>query len=160
ALRRAPALAEGFAHVVAIDPPAGAGEEARLFGHASQRLLHLAWGSDELDFAVHIHEREHDLRAPLAAIYRALRDLGDAEGEELEAALRGEPELSRSPLVAGRVLGILAELGLVSLDREARRVVVPAAERTSLDRSPTYRGCERRFKDGLRYLTGATARAA
>ncbi|MDP9399846.1 MAG: hypothetical protein M3P39_02625, partial [Actinomycetota bacterium] len=160
ALARRPALAAPFAHLVAVDPPAGPEEEARLFGHAGARVVHLAWGADELDFAVRIHEREHDLRAPLAAVYRALRDRGAAEGEELETALRGQPGATRSPAVAGRALRILAELGLVSLDPETPRVVVPAAERTSLERSATYRHCQRRREDGLRYLTGATERAA
>jgi single-stranded-DNA-specific exonuclease len=160
ALARAPGLAARFAHLVAVDPPVGGGEEARLLGQAEWRMVHLAWGQDELDFAVRIHEREHELRAPLAAVYRALRDLGAAEGEELEAALRGDPGTARTPTVAGRALRILAELGLVSLDRETRRVVVPAARRTSLEQSATYRHCQRRHQDGLRYLTGATARAA
>jgi single-stranded-DNA-specific exonuclease len=150
ALERDPALASRFAHVVVLDPPAGP-----LAPMPPGPVVHLAWGEPELHFSRTMHERERDLRAPLTAIYRALRDRQAAAGEELEAALReGDPH--RSPALAGRALRVLVELGLVHLDRARRSAEVPDAERTSLDRSAAYRAYSARGEDGWRYLTSST----
>jgi single-stranded-DNA-specific exonuclease len=150
ALERDPALAHGYAHLVVLDPPAGQPPAI-----ARGPLVHLAWGEPELHFSVSIHERERDLRAVLSAVYRALRARGTAAGEELEAALReGDPQ--RAPAPAGRALRVLAELGLVHLDRDRRSVSVPAAERTDLARSAAYRAYSARGEDGWRSLTSST----
>ncbi len=153
ALARAPALAGPEHHVVLLDPPAG---PLRTHG----RLTHLAWGRPELRFAEQIHEREYALRASLIATYRALRGAGAAAGEELEALLRGDPHTPRPPSLAARVVRVLAELDLVSLDPDSGSVVVPAAERTALERSVAYRAYHQRYEDGRRYLIGVTAKAA
>jgi single-stranded-DNA-specific exonuclease len=153
ALERDPRLARAEHHVVVLDPPTG---PLRTHG----RMTHLAWGDPELRFAEHIHEREYDLRASLTATYRALRAAGGAAGEELEALLRGDPQTPRPATLAGRVIRVLAELHLVSLDPSFRTVTVPLAERTALERSAAYRAYNQRFEDGRRYLTGVTARAA
>ena len=153
ALERDPGLARAEHHVVVLDPPAG---PLRTHG----RMTHLAWGHPELRFAEHIHEREYGLRASLTATYRALRAAGGAAGEELEALLRGDPQTPWPATLAGRVIRVLAELHLVSLDPDSRTVTVPLAERTALERSAAYRAYNQRFEDGRRYLTGVTARAA
>jgi hypothetical protein len=74
--------------------------------------------------------------------------------------LRGDAERPRSAAAAGRGLRVLGELGLVAVDPAARSVAVPAAGRTELDRSPAFRAYARRYEDGVRWLSGATARAA
>jgi len=153
ALERDPALARPEHHVVVLDPPAG---PLRTHG----RMTHLAWGIPELRFSEQIHEREYGLRAWLTATYRALRDAGGAAGEELEGLLRGDPQAPMPAMPAGRVLRVLAELDLVSLDPNSRSVTVPAAERTALERSAAYRAYHQRYEDGRRYLSGVTARAA
>jgi single-stranded-DNA-specific exonuclease len=153
ALERDPALASRDAHVVLLDPPAGP-------VNAHGRTTWLAWGEPELRFALDIHEREHAQRAPLTALYRALRDAGGAAGEELEALLRGDPPAHRPAIPAGRLLRVLAELRLVSLDPGMRSVTVPAAERTALDRSAAFRAYHQRYEDGRRFLTEVTAQAA
>ncbi len=150
ALEADPGLAAPFAHVVAIDPPAGQADLAH--------VTVLAWGRAELDFARQIHEREYRLRDPLTALYRALRDAGGAEGDELAALLRGA-QPPRSARLAGRLLAVLAELGLVSVDAAARAVVVPPAQRTELERSAVYRDAQRRLEEGLAWLTVPTAPA-
>jgi single-stranded-DNA-specific exonuclease len=157
-LERDPALAAPFAQVVALDPPICAAHERALAagtGHA-----HLAWGDPELRFAQQIIELEYGLRAPLAALYRALRDAGGAEGEELEGRLRGDAQRPRSHTLAGRLLRVLSELSLVSLDRDRLAVQVPAAERTALERSAAFRAYESRREEAHRFLESATARAA
>ncbi|HWC26610.1 MAG TPA: single-stranded-DNA-specific exonuclease RecJ [Solirubrobacteraceae bacterium] len=157
ALERDPSLARGnageLAHAVMLDPPAG---PLRSYG----RMTHLAWGEPELRFAEQIHEREYALRASLTATYRALRAAGEAAGEELETLLRGDAKTPRPARLAGRVLRVLAELQLVSLDPEARALTVPPAERTALERSTAFRAYQQRYEDGRRFLTEVTAKAA
>jgi single-stranded-DNA-specific exonuclease len=153
ALERDPALAAADAHVVMLDPPAG---PLRTYG----RVTHLAWGRPELRFAEQIHEREYALRASLTATYRALRAAGDAAGEELETLLRGDAKTPRPAALAGRVLRVLAELQLVSLDPVGRALTVPSAERTALERSAAFRAYQQRYEDGRKFLSEVTARAA
>jgi single-stranded-DNA-specific exonuclease len=153
ALEREPSLAAADAHVVLLDPPAG---PLRAYG----RMTHLAWGRPELRFAEQIHEREYALRASLTATYRALRAAGDAAGEELERLLRGDPNAPRPAALAGRVLRVLAELQLVSLDPDGRALTVPPAERTALEGSAAFRAYQQRYEDGLRFLSEVTAKAA
>jgi single-stranded-DNA-specific exonuclease len=159
-LERDPALADPYVHVVALDPPAHPHQLALVQGRIQDGWTHLAWGRAELRFAQQIHEQEFALRAPLAALYRALRARDGAGGEELEAVLRGDGPHPRSPALAGRLVRVLAELGLVSLDRDRRALRVPPAQRTALERSAAFRAYARRHEDGLRYLTDTTAQAA
>ncbi len=140
-------------HVVLLDPPAG---PVRSHG----RLTHLAWGPPELRFAEQIHEREYALRAPLTATYRALRAAGGAEGEELGQLLRGDATTPRPAALAGRVLRVLAELRLVSLDPNRRALTVPPAQRTALEQSAAFRAYQQRYEDGRRFLSEVTAKAA
>lgn len=160
ALAADPRLAEEFGHVVAVDPPATPVQRDLLEALTVRQMVHLAWGAAELTFALRIHEREYDLRAPLTALYRDLRALGGAGGEELEAALRGNPQAPRSPWLTGRALRVLTELGLVSLDPETRTVTVPPAERTELERSAAFRAYTQQLEDGRAFLSSATAAVA
>jgi len=153
ALERDPSLAAADAHVVMLDPPAG---PLRTYG----AMTHLTWGPPELRFALQIHEREYALRASLTATYRALRAAGAAAGEELETLLRGELKTPRPAALAGRVLRVLAELHLVSLDPASRTVTVPSAERTALERSEAFRAYQQRYEDGRTFLSEVTAKAA
>ncbi|MGB2710090.1 MAG: hypothetical protein WBC33_01130, partial [Conexibacter sp.] len=159
ALARAPQLAAGFRHLVALDPPALPSQDACMRAGGSTgtaSFTHLTWGAAELRFAQQIHESEHALRASLVPLYRALREHGTAAGEELERLLRGEGAHGRSATLAARLLGTLAELGLISLDRELAVVTVIEAERTALDRSATFQAARKRYEDGLRWLNGRT----
>ena len=153
ALARDPRLAEAYDHLVVLDPPAHPDEAARLREGGVGTYAHLCWGAAELRFSQQIHESEHALRAALVSLYRALRDRGGAAGEELEALLRGDATHGRSVEQAARLVAILTELGLVSLDRDLPALVVVDAERTALERSPTYRAAMQRHEDGRRWLT-------
>ncbi|HEV2753704.1 MAG TPA: hypothetical protein VGV36_07700, partial [Solirubrobacteraceae bacterium] len=160
ALAREPALADGQGHLVAVDPPPDATALAALLTPVAGRTTHLAWGDAELGFAAQIHEREHDLRAPLAAVYRALRDTPGAVGDQLEALLRGEGPRRRSPALAGRCLRVLCELELVHVDAVARRVELRPAQRTAAERSRAFRAATRRLEEGRAWLRPPIARAA
>ncbi len=147
-------------HVVAVDPPATPAQRVALHALTVRQMVHLAWGASELTFALRIHEREYDLRAPLTALYRDLRALDGAGGEELEAALRGDPQASRSAWQTGRALRVLSELGLVSLDPETRSVTLLPAQRTELERSAAYRAYTQQLEDGRAFLSSETPVAA
>jgi single-stranded-DNA-specific exonuclease len=116
----------------------------------------------ELELAGHIHEWDFALRDPLTSTYRALRGLGEVRGEACEKVLRGEGPQPRSAALAGRLLRVLLELGLVTLDREGPALTaVESPQRTALERSPAYRAYQRRLEDGRQYLTsGDIAEAA
>jgi single-stranded-DNA-specific exonuclease len=150
ALAGDPSLARPHRHVVALDPPAGP-----LPGLPGGGMLHLAWGDEERAFAERALALEHDLRVPLAALYRALRERGPLAGAELAAVLRGPGAHPRPADHAGRLLRVLAELGLVALDPGARSATVASGERTDLERSPTFRAAQRRLADGRAHLERA-----
>jgi single-stranded-DNA-specific exonuclease len=152
-------LADGFEHLVALDPPAEAGERAVALAGDPSTWLHLAWGEAELRFSDQINEQELGLRASLVALYRSLRERNGAAGEELEAVLRGDGPYGRSAALAGRAVRVLVELGLVSLDRDLPALTVAGAERTELERSPAFRAYAQRLEDRRRYLSRVTAAA-
>ena len=159
ALERDPALAEGYSHLAALDPPWTPRLLEGLAGGGSGRMIHLAWGDPELGFAMRIHDQQYGLRPWLAALYRALRDTGGAEGDGLETVLRGGSP-AWPPALVGRVLRVLLELDLVHIDREPGRVTVPAAQRTTIERSAAFQAYERRHRQGQRFLSQLTSRAA
>ncbi len=105
-----------------------------------------------------MHELEYGLRAPLAAFYRALRDRQRVTGEELGYLLRGDGVHGRPARLAGRLIRVLAELGLVSLDRDLPALAIAGAERTALEHSPSFRVYAARYEDGRRFLSSANPR--
>ncbi|MEA2284911.1 MAG: single-stranded-DNA-specific exonuclease [Solirubrobacteraceae bacterium] len=141
ALEREPALAAGAAHVVALDPPQDPAH-ARLAG-AGGATVHLAWGDPEVRFTLDVLERTASLRAPAAALYRALRD-GAALSEAIADA--------GPPAIAGRALRVLTELGLIAVDRATLDVSVPPAQRTDLALAPTARHAAARLQSARAYL--------
>ncbi len=145
-----------FAHVVLLDPPS-APEIGRLL-MAEEGFIHLAWNAAELRFAKQMHELEFGLRTSLVALYRSLRAKGRVIGEELEQLLRGDGPHARSPHLAGRLIRVLAELELVSLNRDLPALEIGAHVPTALERSPTYRACATRYEDGLRFLSSENLR--
>ncbi len=151
ALERDPALTAAFHHVVALDPPPHPALRPLLDAGAWGQLAHLCWGDAELRFCEHVHDEQHALRDHLTAAYRLLRA---APGSLADA-------LPRSPVAAGRVLAVLAELGLVELHLDPLAIAVPAfAGRTELERSPTFAACTARHAEGSSWLSSAQPRAA
>jgi single-stranded-DNA-specific exonuclease len=153
ALERDLGLASGYRHVVALDPPSRRHLRG-LLGHG-EGFTHLAWGRAELRFAEQMHELEYELRTSLVALYRALRDRQRVIGEELGRLLRGEGPHGRSARLAGRLVRVLSELELVSLDRDLPALAIAGAAPTALERSPSYRVYAQLYEDGKRYLSSA-----
>jgi hypothetical protein len=160
ALERGDVDAAGFAHVLLLDPPARDGGAQQIALAAAPARTVMAWGPAELRFAQDIHEFQFGLRDPLAACWRALRDRGGAAGRDLEEALRGDGPQPRPPELAGRMLRVLAETGLIELDRERAAAAVTAQRRVSLEASPAFREYERRRQDGQRSLRASIPQAA
>jgi len=79
-------------------------------------------------------------------------------GEELERLLRGEGPHGRSAPLAGRLIRVLTELELVSLDRDLPALAIASSAPTALERSPSFRAYHRRYEDGKRYLSSANQR--
>jgi single-stranded-DNA-specific exonuclease len=147
-----PALSERFEHVVALDPP-GCPEHERLL-RCGTGFAHLAWGEAELRFAQQMHDFEYDLRSSLVALYRSLRLRRSAAGAELERLLRGDASPGRPARLAGRLVRVLSELGLASLDRDLPALAIAGGAQTALERSPAYRVYAHRHEDGRRFLSG------
>jgi single-stranded-DNA-specific exonuclease len=161
ALEDAPAIAERYDHVVAIDPPPHGHLHAALERLPGEGWVHLAWGEAELRFAQRILEWDYDLRPPLTAVYRKLRSSGAVAAHACEALLCGEGLQRRSPALAGRLVRVLSELSLVELDRSGLSLtVLPAFGRTPLEGSSAYRAYRVRLEEGRRCLTSSVATIA
>ena len=122
-------------------------------------MVHLAWGEPETRFALAVAERDLDLRPALAGLYRALRDGGGADAGSLETALRGPGPAPRPAALAGRLLRVLVELGLVDVDAAAFTARLSPAGPTQLERSATFREATARLAEARRQLAVRTAPA-
>jgi single-stranded-DNA-specific exonuclease len=145
-----------FDHLIVLDPPASEAQDA--ITKLGAGFTHLAWGEPELRFAQQMHEQEYVLRASLANLYRALRDRQGVAGEELERLLRGDGTHARSARLAGRLLRVLTELELVSLDPDLQTLKLGNAQPTQLERSESYRVYAKINEDGQKFLSGTSAR--
>ncbi|HWE32314.1 MAG TPA: single-stranded-DNA-specific exonuclease RecJ [Solirubrobacteraceae bacterium] len=156
ALECDPGLASRYSSVVALDPPSNPAFAALV--SAGSGFVHLAWGEAELRFAEQMHELEYGLRTSLVTLYRSLRQRQKVTGEELEQVLRGNGPHGRPARLAGRLVRVLAELGLVSLDRDLPALTLAGVGPTALERSPSFRVYATRYEDGHRYLNSANLR--
>jgi single-stranded-DNA-specific exonuclease len=160
ALAADPSIAERFAHVIAVDPPAHGDADVLLGGLPAPDgggFAHLAWGPAEVEFALKVARASLDLRPSLIGLYRALREQPVA-GPDLERVLRGDGAHPRSPEVAARLVRVLRELGLVAYERDgaghpACRVLDAPA--TALEKSAAYRAYAARLADAERRLARA-----
>jgi single-stranded-DNA-specific exonuclease len=160
-IARDPAVLGRFTHVFALEPPPGPRLLATLREHAAgkQCFLHLGWGTAELELAGMVLEQEYGLRAPLAAVYRALSASPSAQAAHLEELLAGDGRHPRSPALVGRCLRVLVELGLVELQRSGAtvRCQVVRRDRSSgraeLERSEAFRAYSALHREGTRFLS-------
>jgi hypothetical protein len=140
ALERDPGLLDGYAQIVALDPPAADAQAALI-----DTRFTLVWGAAESAYALRAHEAGYDLRPVAGAVYRALRSA------PLETALGAAP----TPGTAGRALRVLAELGLVRT--EGREASLMPAARTELERSAAFRAYTTRLAEGRARLAPVRA---
>ncbi len=155
ALEGDPELAAGFEHVVLVDPPQFAHhEQLALRPSAAGGYPHLAWGEAEHRFALAMLDEQLARRAVLIALFRDLREAGEAIGTGLREALQGRGRHPRSAEAAARCLRVLSELGLVqgTPDGGDGTVGVVSSEGTELERSAAFRAYGARHQEGLQYL--------
>lgn len=153
--------ASGPRHVALIDPPASPHEMtvAKLAVDGSG-MLHRLWDPAALSFALRVLTEAAELRAPMAAIYRALREGEGAAGSDLRDILQGSEPLPDPPERAGSCVAILSELGLVGWDEDAtgdqricaRRLRAVSSNRTDLDRSSRYRNYRQQYEVKTKFL--------
>ena len=156
ALERAPELATAFEHVVLVDPPRGADDGQRValpFDESGPGFLHLLWTDAEREFAAKVLAEQWPGREAVAVAFKALRELGEAGGNELRTALAGTSGYPLCAEACARRFRVLAELGLVqgAPDGGAGVVRVVSSERTDLQRSAAFRAYSERLSEAQRY---------
>ncbi|HEX5525921.1 MAG TPA: single-stranded-DNA-specific exonuclease RecJ [Solirubrobacterales bacterium] len=157
ALEREPELAAAFEHVVLVDPPRGADDEQRAglsWGGGEAGFLHALWTDAEREFAAKALAEQWPSREAVAAAFKALRELGEAGGEDLRKALAGAGNYPLCPEACARRFRVLADLGLVQGAPEggAGVVRVVSSERTDLQRSAAFRAFSERLSEAQQYL--------
>jgi single-stranded-DNA-specific exonuclease len=156
-LGHASGLAGEFEHVVLIDPPRGPGDRARvtrLPAGTAAGFLHPLWTAAEVEFSAAVLGEQLASRTTVAAVFRSLREAGEASGEELRQALAGSGSQPLGPEAAGRCFRVLAELGLVGGEPSsgAGVVGVVSSEGTDLERSPAFRAYRGDHSEAQTYL--------
>jgi hypothetical protein len=155
-----------YEHLFLLDPPRSPAILDALVasGGAERRgFVQLGWGEPEVEFARRVLEGDFSLREPLRAIYAELRRSPEGlAGPALEALLAGPGAHPRKPATAGRCLQVLAELGLVEIERSSAtvRCTITEAGQVELEASETFTACERVFREGLEYLSAQTVQAS
>jgi hypothetical protein len=158
ALADAPSLASSHDHLLALDPPPGGAADPLL---RTAPATHMAWGPAEVDFARAVARAELELRPALVEAWRTLRELpADAGADGAERALRGAGRYPRTPECCGRLVRVLAELGLAELMGDGHSVRVIEVARTDLERSPAFRAYRERAASIDRALSGEVPRPA
>jgi single-stranded-DNA-specific exonuclease len=163
ALERQPELVAGFEHVVLVDPPRSAADEAwaqqawKVEGSGNggeHGYLHLLWSEAEHAFASAALAEQWATREGIAATFRALRDAGEVRGEKLRLTLAGSGSYPLCPEAAARRFRVLRELGLVQgePDRGDGVVRVVSSEGTELERSGAFRAYSARNSEAQQYL--------
>ena len=152
-------VADAYEHVVGIEPPICVDQALVLEAGSAGSCVH-AWGKAQIQSTQRIIELQSDFRTQLAGLYRSLRDSSSTDGGGLEDLLQGDHRQSRPPQLAGRLLRVLIELNLGTLDRESLEISVPPSPHTELDQSAAFRAYKARYEDGQRFLSQATAQAA
>jgi hypothetical protein len=163
ALERAPAaLPGGFEHIVLIDPPpsasAWAGATAPRSGGevpgAGPGFVHPLWTEAEGELSLAVLDRQLASRESVAAVFRRLREAGEATAGELRSALAGPGPHPLCPESAARCLRVLSELGLVAGEPSAGagNLGVVSSEGTDLERSAAFRAYRAEHSEAQRYL--------
>lgn len=140
------------AHLVLVDPPADAEAASWASSRAAGRHLHLAWGPDEVAFALGVAEAEWDLRPVAADLWRALGD-GAARpwGPALETLLLGDGPAIRPPRAVARALAVLRDLDLLEVGADGVVARLPAPRR-ELGESLRHRSAQARLEACREFL--------
>lgn len=117
-------------HVVLVDPPSSDVEAQWARARAEGRHLHLVWGEDEVAFARTVLDEGADVRSVAADVWRALRDgVVRPWGDALDRLLLGDGPVMRPAATVARALGVLREIGMLTVDPEGVRANLDAPPR-------------------------------
>ncbi|HEX2129251.1 MAG TPA: single-stranded-DNA-specific exonuclease RecJ [Solirubrobacterales bacterium] len=156
-LLREPNLANGFAHVVLIDPPPHPDLEG--LARVGSGFLHVVDGPAEAEFAARVYADEWPSRASLAQLYRtlgaALGEDGRVNAEEARRLICG-PERTHAlaPEPAARATRVLTDLALIDWDGSgvACTLGVVSSKGKDLEQSEAFRVYRKRQAEGRRWL--------
>ena len=123
-------LAQRYARVVALDPPATSEEGALLAELGSTTTVHLVWGAAEIAFARSVAERREPLREALRVVWKAEK--------------AGAADIPLDPETVARCRAVLGEVGL--------ETGAPGSAKVDLELSPTYREAVARMEAVKRFL--------
>lgn len=148
--RAGAAVAEGFEHVILVDPPPSAAAATL----AGEGFLHQLWTGAELEFALGVVASRAPSREVIAGVYRALGAAPEHTGAELRAALSGHGAHPLAPETAARSFRVLRQLELVRGEPNsgAGAVGSVSSERTDLERSAAFRAYSDEFSEARRFL--------
>jgi single-stranded-DNA-specific exonuclease len=149
-----PALAEPYAHVLALDPPPVEDGPALVGALPGTGFAHCAWGPGEEAVARETIAARADVRATVARVYRALREAGPVARDELERVLR---EFATGADCAF-ALSVLLELSLVTMEEGTVRLA--DARPTDLESSAAYRAERARLERAATRLAPPAASPA
>jgi single-stranded-DNA-specific exonuclease len=163
ALERAPELACAFEHVVLVDPPRNALDEMRAglpCPGGRPGFLHVLWSDPEVDFAGRALVEQWPGREAVGGAFRALRERGEAAGEQLREAMVGSGRYPLCPEACARRFRVLAELGLVqgAPAGGAGVVRVVSSERAELQHSAAFRAYGERLSEAQQFLARSKPR--
>lgn len=150
-----PQILEHFKHLVFVDPPYCQSVLTSMAAAAPEAYIHLIYCGDEVQFTEKVLRHEYDLRESLTNTYRHLGTGNNYPLDEAtERLLLAGGKYLRQPLMVARCLRILTELELVSIEesREGPILKVPKADRTDLQKSPTFAETQVFFKTCQKYL--------
>ncbi len=157
ALAGSPTLIAQFEHVVLVDPPPSGADERRV-GQAKDGeapgFLHPLWTAAERDFSLSAYDEQLASRQAVAAVFRALREVGETSGSDLRRSLAGGGAHPLSAEAAGRCFRVLRELELVAGEPNGGDGVVGvvSSEGTDLERSAAFRSYRADHSEAQRFL--------
>jgi single-stranded-DNA-specific exonuclease len=145
-------VAGPFEHVILVDPPPS--PRSADLAAAGDGFLHQPWTEAERSFTLAVLEARAPSRKAVAAVFRRLREAGEAGGSELRLVLAGADSHPLAPETAGRCLRVLRELGLVQGEPNGGDGVlgVVSSEGTDLERSAAFRAYSEDFSEAQRFL--------
>jgi len=117
-------------------------------------FLHVLWTEAEREFALKALAEQWPGREAVAASFRAFRELGEVEGEQLREAVAGTGSHPLCPEACARRFRVLSELGLLQGAPEggAGVVRVVSSEKTDLQRSAAFRAYAERLSEAQQFL--------
>lgn len=154
-LRDDPGLLATFTHVVVLEPPVEASDQALLAAGRADQFSHLAWDDAELRSTVDELKREHDLRPVMVEVYRAAAERPGAHLLDVLSAGGQDRPSELSAVIAG----VFLELGIARIDPEGRFVIRDGV-RADLDRSSLRRRHAERARERLEWLSAQRSLAA